>query len=347
MEIIVPAAGLSTRFPDTKPKYLLYDYGHKMMIQRSLDPWLSGPHNITIGILKQHDEKFNSVDFLKYEFGERVNIIVLEETTNGPADTVYKIIRKSNIDLSKQLLVKDCDSFFHVNNTETENFICTSNIADHEVLKKLSSKSFVIKNEQGIITSIIEKKVVSDTFCVGGYGFKNVKSYCDTFEQLRTTESNREIFVSDVISKQLENGEIFSSVSVKNYTDVGTQEDWYEYNNKPVIFCDIDGTLVVSQSRVGENSFYSPFTPLEKTVKKLLELQKNGAQFIFVTSRPKKLERETHNLLTSLGFKNYNLVIGLQNSQRILINDFNSANPYPRAISINVERDKDQAWMYL
>jgi len=347
MEIIVPAAGLSTRFPNTKPKYLLYDYGHKMMIQRALDPWLKTEHNITVGVLKQHDEKFNSVDFLKYEFGDRINVVILEEMTEGPADTVYKIIKKSNIDLTQQLLVKDCDSFFHMDKVETENFVCTSNIADHEVLKKLSSKSFVIKNEQGIITSIIEKKVVSDTFCVGGCGFKNVQSYCDTFEQLKKSQTNREIFVSDVISKQLEDGEIFSSVSVKNYTDVGTQEDWHEYNNKPVIFCDIDGTLIVSQSRVGQNNFYSSYIALEKTVNKLLDLQKNGAQFIFVTSRPKNLERQTHNLLTSLGFKNYELIIGLQNSTRILINDFNNANPHPRAISINVERDKDQAWMYL
>lgn len=347
MEIIVPAAGLSTRFPSTKPKYLLYDYGHKMMIQRALEPWISTDHNITVGVLRQHDEKFNSVDFLKYEFGDRINIVLLEEKTNGPADTVYKIIKNSNVDLEKQLLVKDCDSFFDLDKVETENFICTSNIADHEVLKKLSSKSFVIKNEQGIITSIIEKKVVSDTFCVGGYGFRNVRSYCNTFEQLKKSETNKEIFVSDVISKQLEDGEIFSSVAVKNYIDVGTQEDWYEYNNKPVIFCDIDGTLIVSQSRVGKNNFYGSYTPLEKTVNKLLDLQKKGAQFIFVTSRPKNLEKETCDLLNSLGFKEYSLVIGLQNSMRILINDFNIANPYPRAISINVERDKDQAWMYL
>ena len=185
MEIIVPAAGLSTRFPNTKPKYMLYDYDHKMMIQKALEPWIKTDHNITIGILKKHDDEHNALAFLLHEFGPRVRVVIIDGLTEGPADTVYNIIQKANIDENAKLFVKDCDSFFDLDKVETENFICTSNIADHEVLKKLSSKSFIIKNEQGIITSIIEKKVVSDTFCVGGYGFRSIRSYCNTFEQLK------------------------------------------------------------------------------------------------------------------------------------------------------------------
>ena len=345
MEIIVPAAGLSTRFPNTKPKYLLYDYDHKMMIQKALEPWIKSDHNITIGILKKHDDEHNALAFLLHEFGPRVRVVIIDGLTEGPADTVYTIIQKANIDENAKLFVKDCDSFFDFDIPKSGNFVCTSNIADHEVLKKLGSKSFVIKNEQNIITDIIEKKVVSDTFCVGGYGFESVKSYCDSFEKI--TEESREIYVSDVIAHQLNYREIFTSVNVRNYTDVGTQEDWYEYNNKPVIFCDIDGTIIESQGRVGGNSFYSPIKPMAKTVERLLQLQKKGAQFVFTTARPKELERQTHNVLTSLGFRNYELVIGLQNSARILINDFNEANPYPRATAINVERDKDEVWKYL
>jgi hypothetical protein len=41
------------------------------------------------------------------------------------------------------------------------------------------------------------------------------------------------------------------------------------------------------------------------------------------------------------------LIIGLQNSRRILINDFNKANPYPRAFAINIHRDKDELGDFL
>ena len=341
MEIIVPAAGASTRFPNMKPKYLLYDYGHKMMIQRALEPY--SQHNITIGILKEHNESYNSLDYLKHEFKDTAKICILEKMTRGPADTVYQIIKNSTIDPDAELLIKDCDNFFDHEMSEG-NYVCVSNIAQHEVLKKLSSKSFVIANEQGIITDIIEKDVVSNTFCVGAYKFSSVRLFCEAFEELST---QNEIFVSDVIQRCLYNGHIFTEKMVTNYVDVGTAADWFEYNDKPVIFCDIDGTIIESQGRVGGKSYESPVVPLYNSIDRLLEYQKRGAQFVFTTARPKQHERITASMLFSLGFRNFELIMGLQNTRRILINDFNSANPFPRATAINVERDKDQVANYL
>ena len=73
-----------------------------------------------------------------------------------------------------------------------------------------------------------------------------------------------------------------------------------------------------------------------------MEYQNNGSQFVFTTSRSQKLELVTKKILNDLGFKNYKLVMGLLNSSRILINDFNSNNPHPRAKAINVYRDSDE-----
>jgi hypothetical protein len=52
-------------------------------------------------------------------------------------------------------------------------------------------------------------------------------------------------------------------------------------------------------------------------------------------------------MLESLGFKDFSLIMGLKNCKRILINDFNNANPYPRAISINIPRDSDTLESFL
>jgi hypothetical protein len=46
-------------------------------------------------------------------------------------------------------------------------------------------------------------------------------------------------------------------------------------------------------------------------------------------------------MLTDLGFVDFKLISGLSNAKRILINDYNDANPYPRAIAINIKRDQD------
>jgi hypothetical protein len=341
MEIIVPAAGLSTRFPDMKPKYLLYDYKGDLMLANALKPFLN-KYKIHIGILKEHNDKYNASEFIKHEFGDSVNIIILDQPTRGPADTVYQIIDKVGI-FNSEILIKDCDSFFDHDISEG-NYVCVSKISQHEVLKKLSSKSFTISNNNGIITDIIEKEVVSDTFCVGGYKFSSALLYKQMFNEL---SSQREIFVSDVIGRCINNLNIFTEKIVYNYIDVGTAQDWFDYNDKPVIFCDIDGTIIQAQSRVGDKSYDKTPVPLQKNINRLLELQSKGAQFVFTTSRENQYKGMTRDMLYSLGFASFDLITGLQNSRRILINDFNNSNPYPRAESINLFRDSDDLDRYL
>lgn len=335
MEIVVPAAGLSTRFPNMKPKYLLYDYKGEMMIMNALRSFRHAGYKINIGILKEHQEKYNVIEQISYELPDNVNYVVIDKPTRGPADTVYQILKESNV--TGEFLVKDCDSFFEHELT-SGNYICVSNISKHEILKKLASKSFVIANEQGIITNIIEKQVVSDTFCVGGYKFEIAEQYISAFDYV--SKMSGEIFVSDIIGYMLDQGCVFTKKDVVNYVDVGTANDWFEFNDKPVIFCDIDGTIIVAQSRLDLESKKEPIV-LKNNVSRLLELQKNGAQFIFTTARENQFTTMTREMLYKLGFNSFNLICGLQNSRRILINDYNNANPYPRAEAINIHRNAD------
>lgn len=339
MEIVVPAAGLSSRFPNMKPKYLLADYKKRLMLQSAINPYLENC-NITIGILREHEETYNSTKHIKAYLGDKVNIVILDELTRGPADTVYQIIKKSNIDLNSPLLIKDCDSFFDHDLT-FDNYVCVSKISEHEVLKKLYSKSFTISNDQGIIQNIIEKKVVSDTFCVGGYAFKSAKLFCDSFEKIQI---NSEFFVSHVIQNCIQDGEVFTEKQISNYIDVGTFEDWFEYNDRPVIFCDIDGTIVRAQAH---GDWHIKPTIIKKNVELLLEYYKKGSQFIFTTARPEVAKEDTEKMLRELGFDDFQCIYGLQNSRRILINDYNHANPHPRAEAINIFRDADNLGDYL
>ena len=56
---------------------------------------------------------------------------------------------------------------------------------------------------------------------------------------------------------------------------------------------------------------------------------------------------ETRIMLDDLGFQDCRLIMGLLNSRRILINDFNTANPYPRSEAINIYRDEDELDRFL
>jgi hypothetical protein len=341
MEVIVPAAGLSTRFPNMRPKYTLTDYSGKMMFEKSISPYV-GKYPITMGILKEHEDTYQFSKYVEQEYKDKVKIVILDNRTSGPADTVYQIIKKSKIDLSSEILIKDCDSFFD-HEYQEGNYVCISSLKDHEILKRISSKSFIVSNDQGIITSIIEKQVVSDKFCVGGYKFESAQLFVKTFEKLKNIDF-KEIFVSHIIEECLNNKHIFKESKVNDYIDVGTSDEWFEYNDKAVIFCDIDGTLVKAQPR---HAYAEDPVPLEKNVERLLEFQENGSLIVFTTARPESLEGNIKQMLSSLGFKNFKLIAGLPNTKRILINDFNDANPFPRAIAINIRRDSDVLNDYL
>lgn len=339
MEIIVPAAGLSSRYPNMRPKYLLADFKKKLMIESATKPYLNN-FNVTIGILREHEEKYNATKNIKSYLGDSINIVIIEELTKGPADTVYQIIKKANINENSPILIKDCDSFFDHDIT-FDNYVCVSKISEHEVLKKLYSKSFTISNDQKIIQNIIEKKVVSDTFCVGGYAFRSAKLFCDSFEKINV---NSEVFVSHIIQHCIQEGEVFTEKQITNYVDVGTSDDWFSYNDRPVIFCDIDGTIVKAQPH---GDWHIMPTIIQNNVAKLLEYYHRGSQFIFTTARPEIAREHTELMLKNLGFADFQCIFGLQNARRILINDYNNANPFPRAEAINIFRDADNLGDFL
>ena len=225
MEVIVPAAGLSTRFPNMPPKYLLTDSNGDMMLQKAVEPYLN--NHVIIGILQEHDEKYNAKERIYEQFSkDSIDLVVLPQVTTGPAATIFEIIDRTKI--TGDFLIKDCDSYFEHEITEG-NYVCVSKVKQNEILYNLAGKSFVQSNDQGIITEIIEKQVIYDKFCVGGYKFASVEQYIDAYKNA-CDKTNYEVYVSHVIQYMLMQGEIFFENIVSNYSDVGTIEEWKKYN---------------------------------------------------------------------------------------------------------------------
>ena len=207
----------------------------------------------------------------------------------------------------------------------------------------INNKSYLKLNKINNINQIVEKKIISNIFSIGGYKFRSQKMYMKHFRNLKNI-INKEIYVSDVIQEAIINGEIFRSNFSSNFLDLGTIKEWTEYNNRPVIFCDIDGTIIKSQKK---NQYSIKNTPLKNNINILKKMIEKGSQIIFVTSRPKSSNKITNKMLKNIGFKDFQLISGLNNATRILINDFNQLNPYPRAIAINIERDTEQLTNFL
>lgn len=333
MEVIIPCAGLSSRFPGLRPKYLLTDYSGKLMIERAAHNFI-GKYKVHIVILEEHNRVYNSESKLKEAFGDSVNIIKLPNPTRGPADTVYQAIKQLNFKKDTSILIKDSDGFY--NSTIIDgNVIYVCNLNKNPNIKNVHAKSYTITNEQGIISSVVEKQIVSNNFCAGGYQFESAGKYVEIFELISSNIKN-EIFVSNIVDYMINKNHIFLEQEVENMIDVGTSNDWFAFNDRPTYFCDIDGTLIKNQHPEDPNIHI-----LKNNVDLLLREQARDCKIVFVTARPKKFELVTRKLLNDLGFCNYDLLMSLNHSRRIIINDFAKSLPYPSAEAINLPRDSD------
>jgi hypothetical protein len=226
MELIVPAAGLSTRFPNTLPKYLLTDTNNKLMITNAILSYIDRCH-VTIGVLQEHCYLHDAVNKIRNELGSAVTIIELPKVTNGPAETAYQIAQLATLPTDTSVLIKDCDSYFKHNITDG-NYVCVSNVTEHEVIYNIANKSFTIANENGIIQNIIEKSIVSNIFCVGGYKFDKLSDFISGYESL-VDSMKTEFFISHIIQYNISKGDIFLIKYVTDYVDVGTLQQWNKH----------------------------------------------------------------------------------------------------------------------
>ena len=240
-------------------------------------------------------------------------------------------------------IIKDCDNSFKVNVTSLDNnFVSYCNLSNLKG-SDVASKSYLQLDNMGIIANIVEKKVISDKFCCGGYYFKSSNEF---LEYSNIDSSNN--FVSDVVFNMILNGKTFVGMECSDYEDWGTIIEWQKYKNTfKTLFVDIDGTIVRNSS-----SYLTPYigetTELTDNINYLKELVSSGrVEIILTTSRPEEYRDITKKQLFELGLEYKELIMGLQHSKRIIINDFSNTNPYKSCEAINIPRDSDNLKQYL
>jgi len=101
------------------------------------------------------------------------------------------------------------------------------------------------------------------------------------------------------------------------------------------IFCDIDGTILMHKNNIFNNILEQPVI-LKGVIDNFKEWDKNNFKIILTTGRKESYRKETENQLNSLGIPYDNLIMGLPNGERIVINDrkLNSINSATRAIDV-------------
>lgn len=341
MQLIIPMAGRSSRFPDLKPKWMLtHPSGRFMVIEAIAGLNLEDFETINFVYLEEHETQHSFLKGFREELEDlgwldKTRFIALKEATKDQPETVYQAIKQGGI--TGPIFIKDSDNRFNVK-IEPSNCVCFADLNKVGLIKP-KNKSYINTDSKQIILNIVEKQVISSQFCVGGYGFSDASLFTDTLDKMNL---GKERYISNVIYQLMLDGQNFRAIECTHYSDWGTVEDWDRFKRSyATLFVDLDGTLVKNSSAhfppyIGESA------PLQSNVDILKHLQSSGKfEIIITTSRPEKYRSVTMKQLESLGIVPKHLLMGLQHSKRIIINDYSKSNPFKSCDSINLKRNAD------
>jgi len=338
--LILPCGGESTRFPGVRPKWLLTQPNGNLMVCDAITKLdlTSVKKIVLIAKKKQLEGNESSLRraFEKSGCDKPVEFFSLSEKTRSQPETIAKYLEHLNEDIP--IFIKDCDGQFDCQiNPQNEVILGNIGLLTGECAV---AKSYCKINDLGRITAIVEKQVISQHFCVGGYSFFSSKEFLSSYDKIKHHEN---LYVSHVIEFMMMNGSSFAGKFCKSYEDWGTLTDWQNYKKTfATIFLDIDGVLFKNSSE-----FFSPkwgespgISANIETIKKLVS--SGRFQLVLTTARTKEHSKITEKQLQEAGIFYHQILYGMLHSQRIIVNDYSRTNPYKCCDALNIRRDADE-----
>lgn len=341
--LIIPCAGKSNRFPNMKPKWMLTHPDGSLMIEKAIEGLNTDVFDrIIITIVKPHEEKYEAQLVLSQVFknNPKVEICLLNDFTSSASETIYLTLEKMKV--KGAFVVKDSDNYVKVNlGFPIKNLIVGYDLHKHPNISNIPGKSFLIVNEQGIVEDIIEKRIVSNIICLGVYAFENTEIFKNAYIKLKEEELTGEMFISHVISYILSSKQqIFLALEAQEYKDWGTLAEWQAVQKQyRTYFCDVDGILMKNCGKYGSRNWYNNTDIIPENIETVKKLQDNGGQIVITTSRPEEFRKDLEKILEENAIRPYAILMGMNHSARVVINDFAPTNPYPSSIAITLPRN--------
>jgi dTDP-glucose pyrophosphorylase len=181
--VVIPMAGLGDRFKKAgyeKPKPFI-DVGGQKMINIVLNDVIPGNCDEVILIsLKEHNTPEEIKDLRLSKNNVKITVLELDNLTEGALQT---ILTAEDIIKDKSLIISNCDQKVNFN---IDKFIEECNKMDGGVITFESQNphhSYVLK-EDGIISNIIEKEVISDEAVTGVYYIKDANEFIEAAKSI-------------------------------------------------------------------------------------------------------------------------------------------------------------------
>eukprot|EP00450_Noctiluca_scintillans_P032512 CAMPEP_0194543030 /NCGR_PEP_ID=MMETSP0253-20130528/85078_1 /TAXON_ID=2966 /ORGANISM="Noctiluca scintillans" /LENGTH=477 /DNA_ID=CAMNT_0039389737 /DNA_START=833 /DNA_END=2266 /DNA_ORIENTATION=+ len=303
MNVVVPLGGIGSRFLAegfTRPKPFIPILGKPMLL------WVLD--NITLTdddtLIIVFNPAFMSLgNFMREVVGSQypnTKFVELDGSTRGAAETVLIGLKSLDIEKGRPTLLLDGDTFYSTDVLSKFRNVAVSHnaIFCFKDTQPNPIYSYVKVDADDGVTEIKEKVKISDFANSGCYCFKDGTQLAAVCEELLRQTGDGELYTSHVIASMLEKGEPFKAIEidVESVHVLGTPaqvqefcQTWPTQPQNRFVF-DLEGVLV-SEERA---------EPIERNIKMLQRLKKQGHFIIVQSTAPLNAEKKTAALLRRL-----------------------------------------------
>ena len=234
MKAVILAGGFGTRISEETqllPKPLI-EINIKPMIQWVIES-LNLKANYIFIIQKEHQKKYNTRSVLNI-LQPNCKIIELDHVTEGAACTT--LLAKKFINNSDPLIIANSDQYIKWNSSKAIYDFSSKNL-DGAILtfEAIHPKwSYAKCDEQGFVTEVAEKKVISKNATVGVYYWKHGASYVSSAEKMikKNIRVNNEFYVCPVYNEFILEKKKVKVYNVDEMQGLGTPEDLNNFLRK-------------------------------------------------------------------------------------------------------------------
>jgi len=233
LNVLVPMAGAGSRFAQqgyTFPKPLIEVNG-KPMIQVVVENLNIEAHYIFI-VQQEHYEKYN-LKYLLNLIAPGCDIVQLNGITEGAACST--LLAKEYINNNLPLIIANSDQYVEWNSNECMYSFMADEIDGGIITFKSTHPkwSYALVGDNGFVSEVAEKKVISNEATVGIYYWKKGSDYVKYAEQMidKNIRVNNEFYVCPVFNQAIADNKKIKSKSIDSMWGIGTPEDLNHFLN--------------------------------------------------------------------------------------------------------------------
>jgi UDP-N-acetylglucosamine diphosphorylase / glucose-1-phosphate thymidylyltransferase / UDP-N-acetylgalactosamine diphosphorylase / glucosamine-1-phosphate N-acetyltransferase / galactosamine-1-phosphate N-acetyltransferase len=261
MKIIIPMAGLGTRFAKVshlnpeykKPKPFIIVKGRPMVRwataslpffvhldeqkKEEAEPKV-GAKDLIFIILKAHDDEHQMEKELRHIYSDNIRVIILDAVTRGAAETAYQA--KEYVDADEELIISDSDHYF--DGTYLEETIANKHpdtvgiipcFRDHDGIPKWSFS--LLDGKSNVIVKVAEKDPelmrMGAHANIGSYYFSKARHFFDEAHEVinnntRFGEAGKgEFYIAPLYQRLIEKNQRVEAAVTPQIWNIGTPED--------------------------------------------------------------------------------------------------------------------------